>query len=138
MKMFSSQSQSRVVQLRTRLNQCRKGDKTGQVYLDEIKGLCDEMAAAGKPLDNLDVISHVLSGLDEEYDGFVATITALIKAEKNMSLSDVYSQFMSYEAQLESRKLVDRSSITTVTRGGRGGGRGRGDHEEQYRRYEYE
>jgi hypothetical protein len=89
--MFASQSQARVLQLRTRLNQCRKENKSGQVYLDEIEGLSDEMAAAGKPLDNLDVISHILSGLDEEYDGFVAAITTLIKAEKNVSLSDVYS-----------------------------------------------
>jgi hypothetical protein len=98
------------------------------------------MAAAGKPLDNLDVISHILSGLDEEYDGFVAAITALIKAEKSVSLSDVYSQFMSYEARMESRKSIDGSSVNTVTRGGRGGGRGRGDHQDQYRdrRYEYE
>jgi hypothetical protein len=80
MEIFASQSQARVVQLRTRLNQCRKEDKTGQAYLDEIKGLSDEMAAASKPLDNLDVISHILLGLDEEYDGFVAAITALIKA----------------------------------------------------------
>jgi hypothetical protein len=49
------------------------------------------MAAAGKPLDNLDGFSHILSGLDKEYDGFVASITALIKAEKNVGLSDVYS-----------------------------------------------
>jgi hypothetical protein len=105
-EMFASQSQARVVYLRTRLNQCRKEDKTGQAYLDEIKGLSDEMAAAGKPLDNLDVISHILSGLDEEYDGFVAAITALIKAEKTVSLSDVYSQFMSYDAWMESRNQV--------------------------------
>jgi hypothetical protein len=78
-----------VVQLRTKLNQCRKENKTSQVYPDEIKGLSDEMAAPSKPLDNLDVISHILSGLDEEYDGFVAAITALIKAKKNVSLSDV-------------------------------------------------
>jgi hypothetical protein len=91
MEMFSSQSQSRVVQLRTRLNQCHKEDKSGQAYLDEIKGLSNEMAAGGKSLDNLDVISHILSGRDEEYAIFVAAITALIKAEKNMSLSNVYS-----------------------------------------------
>jgi hypothetical protein len=72
MEMFSSQYQARVLQLCTRLNQCRKEDKIGQAYLDEIKGLSDKMAAAGKPLDNLDVIPHILSGLDEEYSGFVA------------------------------------------------------------------
>jgi hypothetical protein len=112
--------------------------KLGQAYLDEIKGLSDEMAAAGKPLDNLDVISHILSGLDEEYDGFVAAITALIKAEKNVSLSDVYSQFMSYEAQMESGKSSDGSSVSSVTRGGCGGGRGCGDHQDQYRECQYD
>jgi hypothetical protein len=138
MEMFSSQSQAWVVQLRTRLNQCRKEDKLGQVYLDEIKGLFDEMDAVGKPLDNLDVILHILSGLDEEYDGFVAAITDLIKAEKNVSLSDVYSQFMSYEARMESRKPSDGSSVNTATRGGRGGGRGCGDHQDQYREHRYD
>jgi hypothetical protein len=133
MEMFSSQSQARVVQLRTKLNQCRKENKTGQVYLDEIKGLSDEMAVAGKLLNNMDVISHILSGLDEEYDGFVAAIAALINVEKNVSLSDVYSQFMSYEARMESRKSGDGSSINSVTHGGRGGGRGRGDYQDQYR-----
>jgi hypothetical protein len=90
MEMFSSQSQARMVQLRTRLNQCHKDNKTWQAYLNKIKGLSDEMVAAGKPLDNTDVISHILSGLYEEYDGFVAAITNLIKAEKNVSLCDVY------------------------------------------------
>jgi hypothetical protein len=127
--MFASQSQARVVQLRTRRNQCRKENKTGQVYLDKIKGLSDEMAAPGKPLGNLDVISHILSGLDEEYDGFVAAIIALIKAKKNVSLSDVYSHFMSYEARMEFRKSIDGLSVNTATRGSRGGGRGRGDHQ---------
>jgi hypothetical protein len=96
------------------------------------------MAAAGKLLDNLDVISHILSGLHEEYDGFVATITALKKAEKHVSLSDVYSQFMSYEARMESKKSMDGSSVNSVTHGGPGGGRGHGDYQDQYhdRRYD--
>jgi hypothetical protein len=140
MEMFSSQSHARVVQLRTRLNKCCKENKLGQIYLDEIKSLSDEMAAAGKPPDNLDVISHVLSGLDEEYDDFVAAITVLIKAEKKVNLSDVYSQFISYEARMKSRKSEDGSLINKVTHGGRGGGCGRGNYQDQYRdrRYEYE
>jgi hypothetical protein len=94
------------------------------------------MAAAGKPVDNLDVISHILLVLDEEYDGFVAAITALTKVEKNVSLSDVYSQFMSYEAHMESRKASDGSSVNTSTHGGRGGGRG--DHQDQYHEHQYD
>jgi hypothetical protein len=99
------------------------------------------MVVAGKPLDTLDVISYILACFDDEYDGFVAVVTTLIKAEKNVSLNYVYSQLLlSYEAQMESRKSGDGSSINTATHGGRGGGRGHGDHQDQYHdhRYEYD
>ncbi|XP_071678578.1 uncharacterized protein [Lolium perenne] len=132
-EMFSAQSQSRVVHLRTKLNQCRKDDKSGQAYLDEIKSLSDEMAAAGKPMDTVDVISYILAGLDDDYDGFVAAITALMKAEKNVSLSDVYSQFMSYESRMEARNSGGGASVNAAHRGGRNGGRGRGPFPDQYR-----
>ena len=133
MEMFSSQSKARVVQLRTKLNQTRKENKTAEVYFNQIKALADEMAAARKPLDNDDVISYVLAGLqDEAYNGFVAAITALIKAEKSISLSDLYAQLISYEARLEGRQIsvepTDGMSVNLVNRGGHGyrGGRGGG------------
>ncbi|XP_071676767.1 uncharacterized protein [Lolium perenne] len=139
-EMFAAQSQSRVVHLRTKLNQCRKEDKTGQAYLDEIKGLSDEMAATGKPMDTVDVISYILAGLDNEYDGFVAVINALLKAQKDVSLSDVYTQFMTYESRMEARTTGDGASVNAATRGGRNGGRGRGHYQDQYRdqeQYQY-
>ncbi|KAK1603580.1 hypothetical protein QYE76_007635 [Lolium multiflorum] len=62
LEMFSSQSKARVVHLRTQLNQMRKENKTAAVYFNQIKTLADEMAAAGKPLDNDDVISYRSGG----------------------------------------------------------------------------
>ncbi|KAK1669272.1 hypothetical protein QYE76_057431 [Lolium multiflorum] len=91
------------------------------------------MAAAGKPLDTVDVISYILAGLDDDYDGFVAAITALMKAEKDVSLSDVYSQFMSYESRMEARNNGGGASVNAAHRGGRNGGRGRGPFPDQYR-----
>jgi hypothetical protein len=129
-EMFAAQSESRIVHLRTRLNQCRKEDKTGQAYLDEIKGLADEMAAAGKPLDTVDVISYIIAELDHEYDGFATAINALLKAQKIVKLSEVYSHFMSYESRMEGRNSGDGLSVNSATRGGRGGGRGRGGYQE--------
>jgi hypothetical protein len=103
----------------------KKENKTAAVFFNQIKTLADEMAAAGKPLDNEDVISYVLSGLnDETYNGFVAAITALIKAEKFISLSDLYAQLLSYEARLEDQNSTGGSSVNSATRGGRGGYRG--------------
>jgi hypothetical protein len=51
-------------------------------YFGQIKSLADEMATAEKPLHNDDIISYVLAGLDEEYDKFVASVNALLKAQK--------------------------------------------------------
>jgi hypothetical protein len=62
----------------------------------------------------------------------------LIKAEKHVSLSDVYSQFMSYEARVESRKSIDGSLVNSTTRGGRGSGRGHGDYQDQYHDHQYD
>jgi hypothetical protein len=123
LKMFSSQSKAHVVHLRTQLNQTRKENKTAVVYFNQIKTLADEMAVAGKPLDNDDVISYVLVGLeDETFNGFVAAITALIKAEKFTSLSDLYAQLISYEARLEDQNPTGDSSVNAATRGGQSGG----------------
>jgi hypothetical protein len=132
MGMFSVQSQSQIVHLHTKMNQCHKENKTRQVYLDEIKGLSGEMASAGKPMDTMDVISHILARIDDTYDDFVSAINALLEAEKNVTLSDVYAQFMAYESQMEGRLSGDGSSINAPTRGGRIGGRGRGKYQEQY------
>jgi hypothetical protein len=111
-------------------NQCREEDMIGQAYLDEIKSLSEEMAAAAKPLDTSNVISYIFASLNEDYDGFVATITPLIKEEANVSLSFIYSHFMSYDARMESRKTGDGASVNTATRGGRGGGRGRRNYQD--------
>jgi histone deacetylase 1/2 len=141
MEMFSSQSKARVVQLRTQLNGTRKENKTASVYFNQIKTLADEMAAAGKPLEDDDIVSYVLAGLqDEAYNGFVAAITALIKADKFISLSDLYSQLVSYEARLEDQNPTGESSVNAATRGGRGGGYrgGRGGGRNNYSDQRYE
>jgi hypothetical protein len=124
-EMFLSQSKSRVVQLHTHLNKAHIENKTMEVYFNHIKNLADEMAVTGKPLEEDDVISYVLAGLnDEAYNGFVAAIIALIKADKSISLSDLYSQLLSYEARLEDQSPIGDSSVNAATHGGHGGYRG--------------
>jgi hypothetical protein len=92
------------------------------------------MANAGKKLDDEDIISYILAGLDDRYDGFVAAITALIKAEKHVSLGDLYSQFVSYDSRIEGRNSDNESggfgpdpSANAAQRGG-GYGYNRGSY----------
>jgi hypothetical protein len=100
--MLSSQSKSLVVYLRTQLNQTRRENfSSWSLYFDRIKALADEMTMAGKHQDDDDIASYILAGLDDEYNGFVAAITALIKAQQSIRLGDLYSQFLTYESRLE-------------------------------------
>ena len=74
-EMFSSQSKSRVLQLRSQLSRMKKGDLSASAYYTKMKGLADEMAAAGKKLDDDDIIEYILNGLDAEYNPFVSSMT---------------------------------------------------------------
>jgi hypothetical protein len=62
-----------------------------------MKGFADEMAAAGKPLEDEDFISYVLTCLDQDYNSFVENVTG----KTEISLSSLFSQFLAAEARLE-------------------------------------
>jgi hypothetical protein len=45
-----------------------------------MKGFADEMATAGKPLEDDDFISYVMAGLDQDYNSFVENRPARLKS----------------------------------------------------------
>ena len=119
--MFSSQSKSRVLQLRSQLSRMKKGDLSASAYYTKMKGLADEMAAAGKKLDDDDIIEYILSGLDAEYNPFVSSMTI----KDNVSLSDLYAQLLSYEARLLQQNQDGGHFYSSANSASRGQGQGR-------------
>lgn len=88
-----------------------------------MKSLVDEMAAAGKKLEDDDIVASILNGLDSDYNAFVSSIMS----RDQITLSDLYAQLLAYEAHLEQQNNGwFRSSTNTAYRGARGHGRGRG------------
>lgn len=118
--MFASQSRARVIQLRARLASTRKGELSASVYFNKMKGFADEMAAAGKPLEDDDLISYILAGLDQEYNGFIENVS---DRTDPVNLGDVYAQFLAAEGRIESQQAQYQSSVNSANRG-RGGFRG--------------
>ena len=126
--------------LRTQINKTKRENfASGAAYFDRVKSLADEMSTAGKLQDDDDIASYVLAGLDDQYNGFVAAITALIKAQQSVSLGDLYSQFLAYESRLDdqqpssgdggdlSANAASRGNYGGRNKGGRGAGGGRGN-----------
>jgi hypothetical protein len=142
-EMFSAVSTSRIVQLRTALAKTQKENMTAKAYFGRIKSLAYEMANAGQKLDEAQIISYILAGLDEQYDGFDASITALLKTATKVTVSDLFSMILPYESRLEGRVPGNGGSLgggdlsaNAASRGGYGnhgggafgqrGGRGNG------------
>ena len=120
-EMFSSQSKSRVLQLRSQLSRMKKEDLSASAYYTKMKGLADEMAAAGKKLDDDDIIEYILNGLDAEYNPFVSSMTI----KDNVSLSDLYAQLLSYEARLLQQNQDGGHFYSSANSASRGQGQGR-------------
>jgi hypothetical protein len=73
-----------------------KGESTTCVaYYSKMKGFADELAAAGKCLDDEEVVTYILAGLDFEYNPFVESF---ITKTKPQMLNDLYSQLLTAEA----------------------------------------
>jgi hypothetical protein len=91
-----------------------------------MKSLGDEMAAAGRPLDDEELTEYIITGLDEDYTPLVSALCARVEP---ISISELYSQLLNFETR--TGLLADRSqrSVNVTGRGsstrGRGGVRGR-------------
>jgi hypothetical protein len=117
--MFSSQSWAQIIHLRSKLLGTRKGESTTcSAYYTKMEGFIDEMAAAGKRLDDEEMITYILAGLDFEYNHFVEAFTAKTKPQ---TLNDLYSQLLTAEVRVEAQKEHHLISAIAAFCGGRGG-----------------
>jgi hypothetical protein len=62
------------------LSTTKKGDMSVSKYVAKMKALADEMASAGKKLDDEDLISYILAGLDSDFDPVISTVSTRVEA----------------------------------------------------------
>ena len=75
--LFALQSQSRITNLRIAITNTKKGKMSSSVYMAKMKSLGDELAAAGRPVFDPEMVDYILAGLDRDYDSVVATTGAV-------------------------------------------------------------
>nr|CAD1824304.1 unnamed protein product [Ananas comosus var. bracteatus] len=119
--MFASKTRARAVNTRLALATAQKGNMTVTEYVGKMRALGDEMAAAGRPLEDDELVEYILTGLDEEYDPVVSSVIGRSDA---ISVSELYSQMLAFETRLSLRNSGGHSSgssANVANQRGRGG-----------------
>jgi hypothetical protein len=121
--MFASQNRARIVNTRLALATTSKGGQTITEYIGKMRTLLDEIAAAGKPIDDDELLTYILTGLDME---FYPVVTSLLAMKETIIVSEAYSQLLAFETRMEILGSGHSgSSANSANRGGRGGNGGR-------------
>ncbi|KAH9723455.1 retrovirus-related pol polyprotein from transposon RE1 [Citrus sinensis] len=103
-KQFGSESMAKKVHLKMLLSNLRKGSLTMSEYFTKLQSVTDGLALASSPVNDLDLITHLITGLDQSYYPVVVYIEAnMLK----MDLSEAYAMLLAHEARLENNKLHD-------------------------------
>lgn len=85
----ASQSRARVITMRMALATVSKGASSIADYFAKMKGLANDMALAGRKLEDEEMVSYILAGLDMEYN---AIISALATRLEPITLDELYIQ----------------------------------------------
>jgi hypothetical protein len=110
---FTSATRAHTVNSRITLA-TKKGELSIADYIAKMRGLGDELAIAGKPLDDDDLISYILSDLDFDYN--------LVITKEKLTIGEVYSQLLSFEQWLKLQRAAEH--YAHVASRGRGSTRG--------------
>ena len=74
---FNHRSRSRELRLKDELQHMKKDARTVVEYSHEFKSVCDQLAAMGRPVDDLDKIHWYLRGLGSSFSTFSTTQLSL-------------------------------------------------------------
>jgi hypothetical protein len=96
--MSSSQSRGRVINTRMALSTTRKGNLSVAQYVGKMKTLMDDMASAGKKLEDEDLVSYILVGLDSDFDSITSAVSARVEP---ISVAELYGQLVFHEQRHE-------------------------------------
>ncbi|XP_073351811.1 uncharacterized protein [Aegilops tauschii subsp. strangulata] len=96
--LFASQSQSRIKNLRIAIANTKKGNMSSNIFIAKMKSLGDELAAAGRPVSDPEMVDYILAGLDRDYDPIVVAVRAI---KNSIIVDDLFSQISAFDQRME-------------------------------------
>jgi hypothetical protein len=109
---YASQSKSCITHLKRQLQTMRQESRSCTDYLQMAKSWADQFAAVGKPVEEDDLISLILSGLNPSFNVFITTFN-LTTREAPLSYADFESELLNHEALLANQTSNTPTDTTT-------------------------
>jgi hypothetical protein len=85
-EMYSSQNRAKAVNTQLALATAQKGNQSIADYVDKMRTLGDEMAAAGRKLEQEELVEYILTGLGIDFNPI---ISALLTRKESITVSEV-------------------------------------------------
>jgi len=99
-KKFANVSRAHTMQLKARLQNTTKGERSVSDYIEAIQEIVDQLAVVGQPIADEDLVLHMLHGLPSEYDAFATSIRVQCDA---ITAEDLHSLVLSEEVTVNER-----------------------------------
>ncbi|GMY39521.1 Retrovirus-related Pol polyprotein from transposon RE1, partial [Fagus crenata] len=109
--LYASRSRTRIMHLKDKLALITRGTKSISEYLQTIKSAADELALAGVPQSNDDLLLYSLRGLGSEYKEIVAAIRA---RDTPISFEELHDKLLEQEVYLKREASQSEPSHITA------------------------
>ncbi|KAK9169094.1 hypothetical protein Syun_001234 [Stephania yunnanensis] len=96
--LFAQSSMARVLQLKKKMNNIKKGSSSISEFVLKVKTIAAELRSINQVITESDMIQSILSGLGHEFD----PVVVLVASQKaNMSLQDAQYMLIMHERRIE-------------------------------------
>ncbi|KAL5782158.1 hypothetical protein ACOSP7_007187 [Xanthoceras sorbifolium] len=109
---YSKHSMARVLQLKQKLQNVKKGSSAISEFFIQIKSLSDSLKAAGHVVIECDLMLSVLNGLGHEYDPVVVLIS---NEQKTMSFHYAQYLLMMHEQRIEQLNSTTQLEVQSAS-----------------------
>lgn len=103
LKTFSSSSRAHLTELQRQLQTVSKGNSSCSEYLQKIRRVADELAFAGSPISDEDLVLAVLNGLGMDYNSFVVAVNS---HENPITFADLYGLLLAMKLFFKNKHLL--------------------------------
>jgi len=102
---FASQSRSRISHIKRQLQNLKQGSMTCSDFLRAAKVWADQLAAVGRPIDDEDLISYIISGLNPTFNSFI-TSYIFITRDNPLTFEEFRDELLNHEMLLNQQNAA--------------------------------